>query len=455
MKHVSRIFSGALAMSLLTGIAFGQNDSTVSADEFETLKGQVESLNEGFLVTKTTVDKLAKIKVSGYIQAQWQHADSPGVASVAGGNFPARVQTGAGTAPGTDQRFQLRRGRLKTTYETATSRYVLQIDVIPTGVTIKDAYATLMEPWLKTFSATAGVFDRPFGYEISYSSSSRESPERARVFQTVFPGERDLGVKLEANPTDRMGLLQYFNAKAGLFTGMGPTANENDKNVDFIGRVGYQIPLYDLNLSIDGGSSVYLGSVTGANDTVLTLGAGTYTISGDTAAHNKFNQHERFVLGWDMQVYYTIPVIGDLIGGTALRGETLYGRMPGTKSSSAPYTVNTAVVNREFMGWYAILVQNIGTKVQAVAKYDVYDPNVNVEGPQVGVAGSNLNAADLKYTTIGLGAIYHWDENIKLTAYYDMVENETANAATTSNSLRPFTKDLKDNVFTARVQVKF
>ena len=157
----------------------------------------MESLNESYLETKSTVDKLAKIKVSGYIQAQWQYADSNGQPSIAGGNF----------RPPTKQRFQLRRGRLKTPYEAATSKYVLQFDVAQTGLAIKDAYATIIEPWLKTFSATMGVFDRPFGFEISYSSSSRESPERSRVFQTLFPGERDLGAKLEIAPPSEMGLL--------------------------------------------------------------------------------------------------------------------------------------------------------------------------------------------------------------------------------------------------------
>src|SRR5687768_7706384 len=143
-----------------------------ATEEMQSLKGSLEGLNEGFLETKSAVDKLSKIKVSGYVQAQWQKADSVGIQSVAGGNFPAAGSTAAGT----DQRFQLRRGRIKTTYETATSRYVLQIDAIPSGVTLKDAYVTLMEPWLKTFSYTMGVFDRPFGFEISYSSGSRESP---------------------------------------------------------------------------------------------------------------------------------------------------------------------------------------------------------------------------------------------------------------------------------------
>src|SRR5690606_34337663 len=125
------------------------------------LEAKVESLGESYLQTKAIADKLNKIKVSGYVQAQWQYADSMGARAVSGGNFAANSQ----------ERFQVRRGRLKTTYETLTSRYVLQFDVIPGGVGIKDAYATIMEPWFKTFSYTMGVFDRPFGFEISYSSS--------------------------------------------------------------------------------------------------------------------------------------------------------------------------------------------------------------------------------------------------------------------------------------------
>jgi hypothetical protein len=101
-----------------------------------------------------------------------------------------------------------------------------------------------------------------------------------------------------------------------------------------------------------------------------------------------------------------------------------------------------------------ILVQNIGNKVQGVVKYDVFDPNTQVAGADIGRPGTNLNAADVKFSTLGLGLIYHWDENVKLTAYYDMVKNETINSAAPA-SLGPYEKDLKDNIFTARVQVKF
>jgi long-subunit fatty acid transport protein len=70
------------------------------------------------------------------------------------------------------------------------------------------------------------------------------------------------------------------------------------------------------------------------------------------------------------------------------------------------------------------------------------------------------NVTDLKYTTLGLGLAYRWDANLKITAYYDMVTNETTNASTITSGVRTYNlpgyqSDLHDNVFTLRVQVKF
>ncbi|MCD6024971.1 MAG: phosphate-selective porin [Fibrobacteria bacterium] len=448
-QHVSRIFSGALAMSLLTGVAFGQNDSAVSAEEFETLKGQVESLNEGFLVTKTTVDKLAKIKVSGYVQAQYQIADSNGIASMAGGNFPANA----------NQRFLIRRARLKTVYDNITSQLVIEVEARPSGVSLKDAEVILNEPWLKTFSLAAGYMDRPFGFEIGYSSSAHEAPERARVYQAVFKDEKDLGLKFEANPTDRMGFLQYLNYKGGIYTGTsgynGGTGDEIDSTVDLIGRVGFKLPFYDLGLAVDGGASYYLGSVLSLNDT-------SWVMRGDTAllasTGNQKKRLERNAFGVDAQVYYTIPVIGDRLGGTSLRGEYLWGQTPGTLASNGPYgasVAGTQTAVRNFSGWYASWIQNYGDKLQSVVKYDVFDPNTDVTGARVGVAtGGRLSKEDLKYTTLGLGLIYYWDEAVRITMYWDFVTNEKAGG--TANGVNAaFGKDLKDNVATLRAQVKF
>jgi hypothetical protein len=442
-------------------------DSAKTAEQIEALQDKLKSLGatvhsgeEAFAEMKTTVDKLAKIKVSGYIQAQWQYADSMGINSIAGGNFAKTTAPNpAGNFPAigsSQERFQLRRGRVKTTYDAGLSQYVLQIDVIPSGVTIKDAYGSFTDPWLKAFTATAGVFDRPFGFEISYSSSSREMPERTRVFQTLFPGERDLGAKLEFKGTEHMGLLQYINLKGGLFTGMGPTANENDNEKDFIGRAGFNAPFYDLNLAIDGGFSAYIGKVTdiaGKGFEVKESGTGDTLRWTGVSSPARLDTYDRNIMGVDAQLYYDIPVIG----GISLRGEYVWGDQPGTRDATPFYngTDTNGVYNRKVAGWYVAAVQNVFSSTQAVVRYDVFDPNTEVEGDDIGRgARANLTSADIAYATLGLGGVYHWNEWIKFHLYYDMVSNEEINAAATGG-LAPFKNDLNDNVWTLRMQVKF
>lgn len=145
-------------------------------------------------------------------------------------------------------------------------------------------------------------------------------------------------------------------------------------------------------------------------------------------------------------------------GMTVLRAEYIQGEQPASRSSSASPNSNQAITsnlyNRNFNGAYFYFLQSImQSPWQVIAKYDWYDPNTDVTGNEIGTTVVNglvkTNATDLKYTTIGLGLAYRWDANVKLTAYYDMVTNET------SNKLSGYTKDLKDNSFTLRMQVKF
>ena len=273
-----------------------------------------------------------------------------------------------------------------------------------------------------------------------------------------------MGAKLEINPGSDMGFAQYLNFKGGVFTGMGPTANEIDDEQDFIGRIGFKAPFYDLNLAIDGGFSAYLGKVSSIVDTAYAVGTSATGVKTWVANRGNAGQtFDRTIMGVDAQIYYDLPVIG----GFSLRGEYLWGNLPTTRTATSVFTGTAAatpaaptpaapqVADREVMGWYVNFVQNLGTKLQAVVKYDLFDPNTQVEATDVGKAGSNLTAADLAITTLGLGGIFHWDENVKFVAYYDMVTNEEANSAATTAALIPWKKDLTDNVFTFRAQVKF
>ena len=89
------------------------------------------------------------------------------------------------------------------------------------------------------------------------------------------------------------------------------------------------------------------------------------------------------------------------------------------------------------------------TKYKLVVKYEWFDPNTNVDDDIIGAkANSRTSKADIAYTTLGLGVLYDYDDNVRVTAYYDITTNESTNLA-------GYTNDLKDNVFTLRIQYKF
>jgi len=445
-----------VAVCVLLPVGYGQENESGSK-EFEEIKGTLEGMNESFSEYRTVVDALRKIKVSGYIQSQFRITDLKGTTSpFSGGAFPTN----------TNKLFQVRRGRLKVTYDNVLTQYVLQIDAIQAGVTLKDAYVSVTEPWTQSVGFQMGVFDRPFGYEISYSSSSRESPERSRLFQTLFPGERELGAKLFYAP--QIGTLSFLRADVGIFNGSGSAANEFDNFKDVIGHVAAQFPFENAGAELDLGVSGYFGNMRNGTKYLWENGSPSSGLKGfvvDSVATNLGDGVERSYLGADAQLYYDLPVLG----GTTLRGEFISGTQPGASTATTPpgsagssltTTSPTAhptgpIYMRDFSGWYVYLVQNLGAKNQVVVKYDVYDPNTNVEATDF-MTGANLSAADIKYSTLGLGFIHHWDEFVKFVFYHEFVSNEKINSAASSiSSIAPFVGDVRDNVFTFRTQVKF
>ncbi|MEO6191306.1 MAG: porin [Saprospiraceae bacterium] len=406
-------------------------------------KDPIDTLTVAFNKLQSDLSLLKKIKISGYIQAQYQIADSAGIASFAGGNFPATV----------DNRFDVRRGRIKVAYESRLTQSVLQIDVTQRGVAIKDAFMKLTEPYKNALSLTAGMFSRPISFECEYSSSLRETPERTRMVQTLLPGERELGAKLsfQAPKTSKWNILKI---EAGLFNGSGPSAaNDFDKYKDFIGNIGINKTSKNEKVNYAFRLSYYNGGVKQGNKFVYSeienSPSGIKSWVVDSTSSNLNGKAKREYMGLDYQLNLDGPM-----GITAFRGEFLMGDQVGTASSSTSPNSGTAPTGdtyiRPFNGAYLMLAQNIlQSKHQLVVKFDFYDPNTKVKSDEIGKAGSKLTAADIKYTTIGLGWNYRMTSNVKFMAYYDLVTNEK------SANLAGFTKDLKDNVLTLRLQYKF
>lgn len=431
-----------LAAALLVQLSFytpaQSNPATLIRDSIA-----LDSTSLALKKISSQIDFLKRTSISGYLQAQFQYADSSGIESFEGGNF----------APNVDKRFQIRRARFRITHEERLGIFTIQIDGNERGVKVMDFYGRLTDPWIRTFSITAGAFSRPFGFEVNNPSNLRESTERGRMSQTLFPSERDIGAMLTVQlPTKNK--LHFIKWDAGFFNGVGRLQTDFDKQKDFISRLYFTKSNTSKTIQYGGGISYYRGGsrmntnkyynrINTVNNVVQFIADTAISNIGSIAAKEYKGADAQFSFHW-------------LLGQTTLRAEYIRGFTPSTKSSTINMDVQptTDIYKRHIDGAYFYFIQTIGkTKLQTVVKYDWFDPNTKIKGSQIGAIGSNgkannFSAADIKYSTVGLGLIYNWDDNVRLTAYYAMVQNE-------KTQLPGFTKDIPDNVFTFRVMYKF
>jgi hypothetical protein len=138
-------------------------------------------------------------------------------------------------------------------------------------------------------------------------------------------------------------------------------------------------------------------------------------------------------------------------GVSEWRAEYWTGKNSGTATSTAnPGTLpNVPSYIRNFNGAFFYFLQDIvNPKNQLLLKYDWYDPNTQVAGREIGKPGTNLMEGDIKFSTLGMGFGREITRNVKLTLYYEIVTNETT-------QLTGYTTDIKDNLFTTRLQFRF
>ena len=412
-----------------------QND-TIKPASIESLKESVDEhsmkfagLEERLATSDADLGKLTKIKVSGYIQAQYDMYDS---------------WKASGARDGISNSFYLRRARIKFAYEATDGvKFVLQPDFSFDKVSLKDAYVVLNDRWSKTFSLYLGQFDRP-SYEVEYSSGSMEMLERTRMASVLYPGEKELGAKLEANFDTKYNFpLKLQLAVVNGNFAQGTTTNQVkdiDNNKDVIARAVYSIKLPNSGLGIDFGGHGYFGKTEILSGSTLT---GFTGVNGEALTVNVGDKLDKKWFGAEMQIYY------DILGGAALKGEYISGTLSGVKNSAyANYNKEFKVDGlRDFKGFYVQFIKNIGVKNQLIARYDSFDPNSKLAGNLV------TTAADLKYTTLALSWQYFYDDNIKINFGYSLPTNEkSTNAGVGADYLN---RDKRDNTFTIRIQAKF
>jgi hypothetical protein len=424
------------------------NDSIKSGISIDSLKQIINEHTQKFgdneerlSTIESELAKLSKIKISGYIQAQYDMYDFQ--------NYKGPVSGSNANQPVTNS-FYIRRARVKFVYETLDGiKFVLQPDFGVDRVSLKDVYVTLTDRWfMQTYSLTVGQFNR-LNYDVEFTSNIREFLERTRMTNTLYPNERDLGAKLEANFMNKYEIplklqLGVFNGNFGEGSSTGSQVRDIDSNKDVMARATYSFTFPSKGLGIDVGSHAYFGT-TKVLPPPVTNPITPPTVFSDEN-NNNFTPEigenlKKIWYGAEAQIYY------DFLGGTSLKGEYIFGTISGSTNPLEVYNAFNANKERKFNGYYLSFTKNIGKSLQAAIRYDSFDPNTKLSGNEVN------KDHDLKYNTWTFAWQYFYDENIKVVLGYTMPINEQSD--TVGGDFATNQKDKKDNTFSIRLQARF
>jgi hypothetical protein len=392
-----------------------------------TVENKTSDLEKVQADNKAILDKLQKLKVAGFIQGRYEwHKDA-----VNGWDYTAKPTT---TTPpgnagsGTKNTFYVRRARLDTKYSGTNAEYVLQLDAGGDTVAARDVEAAFLDTWTPLhLRISAGQFKYPFGHELQQADPAREMPERTRMIQKFFPGERDRGLKIQ-------GSYQMMRFQVALVNGNGIQdpifKGGKDENtwLDLVGRIGA-----DLGF-ISGGLSGYYG----AND--------VYNPSYDATTNPDTNplnlkRYSRVRVGGDVQGTIEVPNVGSL----SLRGEIIYSR---DKNKGYNGVDADACQDRIGLGWSLIAAQHVGPMFGAVVRVDSYDPLLQGSLNSTDCAGTTakpgtyVTAGMDRVITYGGGALVDVSPNFRLTLVYEHPTEQSG-------------KKINNDIFTAQLMAKF
>jgi hypothetical protein len=352
---------------------------------------------------QSTVDGLKKIKVSGYVQGRYEyHQDAL--------DGTSKYKS--------ENRFYVRHGYLGAKYEGKNAEYFLQVDGNNNdGLVLKDAEATFVDTWTPFhLRLTLGQFKIPFGYEILQSDADRELPERATVITTLFPGDRDRGLRLQGSyEMLRLSVALINGASFGQkdpSNGFGVVQNGYDPNgyKTIVGRLSA-----DLGFLVGGFSWMWgrtLDTKFGALD-VIDTSSTVGKLLPDT--YTSFDQTR---LAGDVQGYVDVPSVG----GLAVKGEMIWAR-----KTNRDYDLAKAnsCLNSQSLGWMVTVVQNIGPHLGVALRLDQFDPLLaSTVDPKCYATGATptatIKARDTdRLTRLGVALLAYGSANIKFTLSYE------------------------------------
>jgi hypothetical protein len=385
------------------------------------------------------------VGITGFIQADWNILRQSSEDQV----NPSTLQ------PINDERFLIRRARLRTTLDKTYVAGALEFDgntVNGSTARIVGAEASVKLPGeegapLPLLMATIGLFKIPFGYELLQSDRDRLFMERSTAEQALFPGEYDVGARLSGG----WRFVRYMVALQNgdplgekAFPGRDPNSAK-----DFSGRIGVDTPVTDT-ISIAAGFSGLEGKGfhRGNPATKPTIqwsdrnedGAfqtNELVTSPGLAATPSAN-FTRFAYGADLELSVGIPGLGKA---------QAYGEFYMAKNLDRNKVIADPLgpVGRDYreLGWYVAGLLDLGELVTVGARWDTYNPDMDSTDP-VRV----LVPTDLSFSTLALAAEVH-NANGRLVLEYDHNNNKSGRDST------GLPATLKDDSVILRGQVSF
>ena len=427
-------------------------DERFAAETAARTAAQAKASEDAKAVVEAALQKAPKVSgiegltLSGFTQADMYVKQSS----------EDQLNTSTG-APLNDNRFTLRRARLRASIDRGYLAGVMEVDANTTsGPQMRpmamEATVKIPGESLPYVAATVGMFKIPFGFEIGQSDYERLFAERSNLERAMFPGEYDLGARIA-------GAWRFVRYAVAVQNGepLGEStfpARDPNAAKDVVGRLGMASPLGG-GVDVQGGFSALVGkglhkgtSPTKPTTTWLdrnedgSIGPGETNASpGRTGLPSQnFSRH---ALGADILLSFKTATLGKT---TAYAEITWAKNLDRALLVADPY----GPLGRDLResGYYLALVQDFGKHLQAGIRYDQYDPDQD----STDRVSATVLLSSQSVSTVALALAARWKIGglaNRLLVQYDINRNHSG------RDQGGLPTNLANNVFTLRAETVF
>lgn len=331
-------------------------------------------------------------------------------------------QVDASGAPLNQERFLIRRGRLRAEARRDDLFGVLELDGNTTaGPTARIIGAQVGWHHEKLVTLTAGLFKTPFGVEVPASERDKAFLEPPAFARALVPGNYDAGVMASgAYGVARWAIAVVNGAPVGdtQWKGKDPSASH-----DLVGRIGAEIEgprrlRVEVGLSALVGDGLHPGTPAtkdqlqwiDENNDGRVQTTELQIIPGSVATASQ--SFDRNALGVDLQVHWCLCRLGN---GTAFAEGVL-----ATNTDRGLVYADPVAASRDFreLGFAIGVVQDLGDHAQAGVRYDRYDADRDV----VAQLGTAIVGQHKIFSTLSVMAAGRWHD-ARLLVQYDHERN--------------------------------